>query len=304
MVRKKLCTPPFVSFGSPEIDFLMSTGQPSLVLRVLHTPHVLELRLNRPKKRNALSQELFTELRDAAQQLIENPGEVRVVILTGEGAAFCSGIDVMSLGSVLGGADEEKLDTARKAIRMRTSIMKMQDCITNFERLNLPVIAAIHGVCIGAGVDLVAACDIRYAARNAVFNIKEVDLAIAADIGTLQRVPAIVGSASLVREWAFTARNIDSAEALSSGLVSRLFETKEELLAGALSLAKTIASKSPVAVHGTKEALTFAKRRQHLLGLEHMAFMNGALLQTDDLPKAVEASFAGKGATAPVFSKL
>jgi enoyl-CoA hydratase/carnithine racemase len=266
---------------------------------------VLELRLNRPKKRNALSLDMFQQLRDTVQQLIDSPGDVRAIVLTGEGPSFCAGIDVMSLGSVMGGGEEgETLDVARKAIRGRNAVMKLQECMSIFERINLPVIAAIHGMCVGAGVDLVAACDIRYATKDAVFNIKEVDLAIAADIGTLQRVPAIVGSQSLVREWAYTARNIPCSEALSSGLVSRVFETRDELVASAVALAGVIGSKSPVAIHGTKEALTYARRRSHLLGLEHMAFMNAALLQTEDLPKSVEASFAGKGAKAPTFSKL
>jgi delta(3,5)-delta(2,4)-dienoyl-CoA isomerase len=286
------------------------SAKPTLITRVQHLPHVLEIRLNRPKKRNALSPDMFHQLRDCVQSLIDdNAGDVRAIVLTGEGPTFCAGIDVMSLGQVLqppGGEDDSAppLDAARKAIQVRRGLIKIQDCMSVFERVNIPVIAAVHGMCVGAGVDLIAACDVRYATQDAVFNIKEVDLAIAADIGTLQRVPEIVGSQSLVREWAFTARDIPSGEALASGLVSRLFASREELLAGALALAALIALKSPVAVHGTKEALTYAKRRQHQLGLEHMAFMNAALLQTDDLAKAVEASFAGKGAKPATFSKL
>ncbi len=198
----------------------MASPPAPLVARIVHTPHVLELRLNRPKKRNALSMDMFQQLREAVDQLTDAPGDVRALVLTGEGPSFCAGIDVSSLGSVMGGGDEdaEPLDVARKAIRGRKAVMRLQACMSVFERINIPVIAAIHGMCVGAGVDLVAACDIRYASKDAVFNIKEVDLAIAADIGTLQRVPAIVGSQSLVREWAYTARNIPCTEALSSGL--------------------------------------------------------------------------------------
>ncbi|XP_042747993.1 delta(3,5)-Delta(2,4)-dienoyl-CoA isomerase, mitochondrial [Lagopus leucura] len=180
-----------------------------------------------------------------------------------------------------------------------------------------PVIAAVHGACIGGGVDLVCACDIRYCSQDAWFQVKtsphvptlspvpqEVDIGLAADVGTLQRLPKIVGSQSLVNELAFTARKMMAPEAQSCGLVSRVFPDKAALLQGALDLAASIAARSPVAVQGTKVNLLYSRDHPVPDSLRFMAVWNMSMLQTDDVLKSVQAVMEKKGPEAVTYSKL
>ncbi|XP_032533360.1 delta(3,5)-Delta(2,4)-dienoyl-CoA isomerase, mitochondrial, partial [Chiroxiphia lanceolata] len=166
------------------------------------------------------------------------------------------------------------------------------------------VIAAVHGPCIGAGVDLISACDIRFCSQDASFQVKEVDIGLAADVGTLQRLPKIVGSQSLVNELAFTARRMLASEALSCGLVSRVLPDKAALLEVALGVAVAIAARSPVAVQGTKINLVYSRDRPTPEGLQHMATWNMAMLQTEDILKSVQAALEKKGPEEVPFAKL
>lgn len=165
------------------------------------------------------------------------------------------------------------------------------------------MVAAVHGACVGGGVDLISGADIRYCTDDAWFQIKEVDVGLAADVGTLQRLPKVVGGQSLARELVFTARKMFSAEALQCGFVSRTFENKESLVAGAVEVAATIASKSPVAVQTSKIALVYSRDHTVEEGLDYMAKMNSLMLQSEDLRIAAMALMS-KGETKPLFSKL
>lgn len=171
-------------------------------------------------------------------------------------------------------------DPGRKAFLLRDLVLGMQSAFTSIEECLQPVICCINGGCIGGGVDLVTACDIRYCTIDAYLSVKEVDLGLCADIGTLQRLPKIVSSHSDVKEWCLTGRKISSEEALSSGLVSRVFKNKEEMIQHALTTAKVIASKSPVAVVGTKFILNRTRDMSVKDGLEYVATWNSAMLQT------------------------
>ncbi|KAK2510451.1 hypothetical protein Q9233_017727 [Columba guinea] len=181
---------------------------------------------------------------------------------------------------------------------------QFQESFTALEKCPKPVIAAIHGACVGAGVDLISACDIRFCSQDAWFQVKEVDIGLAADVGTLQRLPKIVGSQSLVNELAFTARKMMAPEAQSCGLVSRVFADKEALLAGALEVAVAIAARSPVAVQGTKVNLLFSRDHSVPEGLRYVATWNMAMLQTEDILKSVQASMDKKGPEDVPFAKL
>lgn len=273
-----------------------------------HGSNVLEIALNRPSKHNALHAPLFYELGAVFGKLAASIGtgvgdekfsEVRCVVLSGEGKSFCAGIDLQGLADFAANTGD---DTSRTSLRIRHSIGVMQDCFTAIEKAPVPVIAAVHGTCVGAGVDLICCCDIRLAARDAQFSIKEVDIAIAADLGTLQRLPGIVSNQSVVREWAFTARPFDAAEAAVEGLVSRqLSANRDELLQRAIAMALLISAKSPVAIHGTKHTLRLNSSEAVQRGLDAMKLMNGALLQSDDVLKAMAAATKKER---PVFSKL
>jgi enoyl-CoA hydratase/carnithine racemase len=182
-------------------------------------------------------------------------------VLAGEGKAFCAGIDLASLSGELFGAMQRGPDPARSAHALRRLVASYQASFTAIEKATQPVIAAVHGSCIGAGVDMIAACDMRYCTADAAFQIKEVDVGLAADVGTLQRLPKIVGNQNLVRELAYTARALPADEALQLGLVGSVHSTLEDLHSKVLALASSIASKSPVAVMGTKVRPSARRRR-------------------------------------------
>jgi delta(3,5)-delta(2,4)-dienoyl-CoA isomerase len=165
-----------------------------------------------------------------------------------------------------------------------------------------PVIVGTHSAVIGAGVDLITSADIRYCTKDSYFCVKEVDIGMAADVGTLQRLPKAIGSQSLVRELCFTARKMYSDEALACGLVSRVFESKETMVEEMVKLAELIAQKSPVAVQATKKNLIYSLDRTNQEGLDQIKEINRLNLQSEDFFNAVVAG-QSKGEV-PVFSKL
>uniref|UniRef100_A0A3Q7GJ53 Uncharacterized protein n=1 Tax=Solanum lycopersicum TaxID=4081 RepID=A0A3Q7GJ53_SOLLC len=195
---------------------------------------VYYLYLNRPTHLNALSQDFFTEFPKAISSLDQNP-DVAVIILAGSGKHFCSGIDLHTLGDVF--KETDAVDCGRKVERLRRHIKFLQEAITALECCRKPVIAAVHGACIGGAIDIITACDIRYCSTDAFFSVKEVDLAITADLGTLQRLPSIVGFGNAM-ELALTGRRFTGSEAKDLGLVSKLFTSKEALEEGVKVVAK------------------------------------------------------------------
>ncbi|XP_014218083.1 delta(3,5)-Delta(2,4)-dienoyl-CoA isomerase, mitochondrial-like, partial [Copidosoma floridanum] len=206
--------------------------------------------------------------------------------------------DAMTLFQKFG----DDLDVARKCKILEKKIKEYQDSFTSIEKCSKPVIVAVHGACVGGGVDMICSTDIRYCSADSWFQIKEVDLGMAADVGTLQRLPKIIGSQSVVRELAYTARKMAAPEALMLGFVSQVFNDQKELLEKALDLAKQIASKSPVAVQGTKLSLNYSRDHTVDEGLNHILMRNQVMLQSQDFVDAAVA-LATKG-DPPVFSKL
>ncbi|XP_036412190.1 delta(3,5)-Delta(2,4)-dienoyl-CoA isomerase, mitochondrial-like isoform X2 [Colossoma macropomum] len=241
------------------------------------------------------------EMIDCFNQIAQDP-ECRVVVFSGAGKVFSSGIDLMD---VVGGLlRPEGDDTARISWKLRQIIVSGQDTFSAIEKCPKPVVAAVHGACVGEGVDLITACDIRLCTQDAWFQVKELDIGLAADVGTLQRLPKVIGSQSLVNELALTARKMYADEAKSCGLVSRMFPDKETLMAGALEIAVEIASRSPVAVQGTKINLLYARDHSVREGLEHAAMWNMSMLQTDDVMKSVQAILEKKSVKEVPFSDL
>ncbi|CAD5117355.1 DgyrCDS6135 [Dimorphilus gyrociliatus] len=211
-----------------------------------HSEFVKHVEVNRPEKRNAMNMDFFNEMIDCFNTLSFDP-DCRVIVLSGAGKMFSGGIDLQTL-MALGqdGADIE--DVGRKSFMLTKVIPKLQESFNVIEKCRKPVIAAIHNGCIGGGVDMVTACDIRYCTQDAFFEIKEVKVGLAADIGTLQRLPKVIGNNSLVRELVYSGRQMHSDEALQAGLVNKVFPTKEAMMKGALEMATQISELSPIAV--------------------------------------------------------
>ncbi|KAI0820587.1 ClpP/crotonase [Trametes gibbosa] len=235
---------------------------------------------------NAFNEPFWTELGNVFDKISEEPS-VRVVVLASAlPKLFSAGIDFTALSLPNNGSDP-----ARIAFQLRKHILGFQDCISAIERCPFPVIVAAHGIAFGLSVDIISACDVRYAASNTVFSIKEVDVGLAADIGTLARLPKIVGNHSLLHELAYTGRNFSAAEAEKLGLVSQVVQgSRDEVIAAALTLAKQVAEKSPVAVLGTKHLLLHARDHTIRENLEYTSVWNSAMLQTEDLVNAVKAA--------------
>jgi len=260
---------------------------------------VFTVSLNRVSKRNAMNKAMWTEVGDAFSRLGRDP-DCRSIVLTGEGNHFSSGIDLadfMEIGAVVMGDD----DVARKCGRLYETIGQFQDCFTRLEKCNKPIIGAISGACVGGAVDLLCATDIRYCSNDVFFQVKEVDLGLAADVGTLQRLPKILGSQSLVSELCFSARPMFAEEAKETGLVSRVFKDREATVVAAVAMATDIALKSPVAVQTTKRALVHAREHTVAEGLEFIRTLNSTYLQSQDALKATMALMQKEKAT---FDKL
>ena len=207
------------------------------------------LRLNRPDKANAMNLPMWHEIRSAFDW-VDRTREVRVAILEGEGRHFTSGIDLAMMAGILPAIHDDCDGRARE--NLRRLILDLQDTLTSLERCRKPVLAAIHGACIGGGIDLTCCADMRYCSADAHFSVKEIDIGMVADVGTLQRLPKIVGNQGWVRELTYTGRRFDASEAQAQGFVQRVFESREALQAGVRELATQIAAKS-TAVHPRRQ---------------------------------------------------
>ena len=255
---------------------------------------IATIRLNRPDKANAMNLAMWHEIRHAFKWVDATPA-ARVAILEGAGRLFTSGIDLQMM---MGLGDQIQDDCeARTRENLRLVILDLQDTLSSLERCRKPVLAAIHGACIGGGIDLICCADMRYCSADASFSIKEIDIGMTADVGTLQRLPRLVGE-GMARELAYTGRKFGADEALQMRLVNRVFASREALQQGVRELATTIAAKSPLAVRGVKEMISYARDHSVADGLNYVATWNAAMLLGNDLQ---EAMMANMGKRAPGF---
>ncbi len=250
-------------------------------IRVEKSGPLAWLTLNRPQARNSMTLAFFRELPHIMAGL-DRDDSIRAVIIKAEGRSFTAGMDLADLAEII----SDKSASARE--RLRRLILEFQESISAVERCRKPVIAAVHSHCIGGGVDLTSACDIRLAAEDAVFAIRETRMAIIADLGTLQRLPTLIGQGR-TRELALTGRDFSAAEALEMGFVSRICQDQEKLYGQAEKLGLELAANSPLAVQGTKEVILFSQENGLRAGLEYVAQKNAAVLQSNDLMEAVRA---------------
>ena len=259
------------------------------------------VRLARPDELNTMVPEFWAELPEIVTGLADG-GRVRAVVLSSTGRHFSAGMDlsVFTGGGLDGGPDGGNAEPARRAARLRSRVTALQRSFTALERARVPVVAAVQGGVVGGAVDLVTACDLRYASADAFFVVQEINLGITADVGTLQRLGRLVPD-GFAREMALTGRRVPAQRAFEVGLVQQVFADHEAVVAAALDVAREIAAKSPLAVWGTKVALTYARDHAVDDGLEQIATWQAGMLSAHDLTEALAATAERRE---PVFPDL
>jgi enoyl-CoA hydratase len=245
--------------------------------------HVAIVWLDDPERRNAMAPVFWDEFPAAVADASADPG-CRAIVVAANGPAFTVGLDLAAFGPTLG-EDGATVAGRRQTLAM---VKRMQRTFSALADCPQPVLVATHGWCIGAGVDLVTAADIRIAAADTVFSVRETRLAMVADVGTLQRLPRIVGPGH-VAELVYTGRDFTAAEAESMGLVNRVLPDRDTAVAHAVELAEAIAANSPLAVQGAKAVLRAGEDRTLAQSLDYVAVWNAAFLHSGDLAEAVQA---------------
>lgn len=246
---------------------------------------VAHVRMSRPDEYNSMVREFWMELPQIVGEL-DDRGDVRAMVLSSTGKHFTAGMDLsVFTGDALGGDDAE---IGRTRAKLRQTALMLQETFTALEKARFPVLAAVQGGCIGGGVDLVTAADMRYASADAYFVIQEINIGMTADVGTLQRLPKLVPD-GVARELAFTGRRMPAERAAQVGLVNEVFATHEDLVDGVLAIAAEIASKSPLAIWGTKQMLTYTRDHSVADGLEYIATWQTGMFQPADMMEAFSA---------------
>lgn len=253
---------------------------------VVKKPPIAWVYLNRPEKKNAMNPPAWKESIPIFKDLEADSG-IRVVIISGKGPCFSAGIDLMEMASEL----SELMEPHQKGgvkWRFINKIYPLQDAMSCIEWCRKPVIAAIHGYCIGAGLDMVTACDIRLCTSDAQFSLKEAAVGFVADVGVLQRIPLIVGQ-GIARELAYTAKLIDAQRAKDVLLVNEVYEDYDALMAAAEAMAGEIAGNSPLAVQASKDVLNYGVGKSIDEGLKYVASISANIIPSDDLMEAIAA---------------
>jgi enoyl-CoA hydratase len=246
--------------------------------------HVATLWLDSPERRNAMGPAFWADLPVLMGELSRDT-DVRAVVVAAKGPHFTVGLDLKAMGGALGGSGSSQ---AARAARFYPEVTRLQAAITSVEACAKPVIAAVHGYCIGGGVDLITAADIRLCSADATFSVRETKMAMVADLGSLQRLPRIVGSGH-VAELAYTGKDVGADRAFQIGLVNDVLPDAEALRKASLELAAEIAANSPLAVQGTKHVLRAGDGRTVAEGLDYVGLYNTSFLQSNDLTEALTA---------------
>ena len=262
--------------------------------------HICNMVLNRPNELNTMTRDFWVELGDALED-INRDSEIRVVILSSTGKHFCAGMDLSAFSNGVDDIpDDKKPDHARVGEVLYRTAKELQGYISRLEEIRVPVIAAVHGGVIGGALDLITACDMRFASNDAFFCIQEINIGMAADVGTLQRLPKIIPD-SKMREMAYTGRRMLADEAKDSGLVGEIYETQDEMLDAVHKLAAEIASKSPVAIYGLKAVMNYSRDHNVSDSLDFNALWSGAMLSQADMTEAMTAQMEKRDAN---FDKM
>ena len=248
---------------------------------------VATVTLSRGEKLNTMIPAFWNELPALVRDL-DATGEARVVVLASTGRHFSAGMDLSVFG-----ATRPEGETGRLRSNLRANVLHLQETFSVFEKARMPVLAAVQGGCIGGAVDMVTACDMRYATEDAFFCIQEINIGMTADVGTLQRLPRLIPE-GVCRELAYTGRRMPAAEAKAVGLVNEVYDDHESLLDGVHEVARTIASRSPLAVYGSKQMITYARDHSTADSLDHMATWQAGMFQPADMAEAFAAQAEGR----------
>ena len=267
------------------------------VVSVERNGSVATVWLDRPEARNAMGMAFFEQLPRAMAEVSEDR-QVRAVVVAARGPHFSVGLDLKAMGQILTGPASDADDgpqgagapasAGARAMASRPGILRLQRSISSVADCPKPVVAAVHGYCIGGGINLVSACDIRLASADAKFSVRETRVAIVCDLGALQRLPRIIGVGH-VAELAYTGKDIDAERARQMGLVNDVLPDAEAVVKAAHDMASEIAANSPLAVQGTKAVLRASEGRSVAEGLDYVATWNAGFLQSEDLVEAMTA---------------
>ncbi|HIN73520.1 MAG TPA: crotonase/enoyl-CoA hydratase family protein [Gammaproteobacteria bacterium] len=245
---------------------------------------IAHIEMCRPEEFNSMNKAFWSELPNLVDS-ISNDANARVIVLSAQGKHFCAGMDLANF------APNPNTPKAHLGMRKESAFrgtLDLQHTISCLEKARMPVIAAIQGACVGGGVDLATATDIRYCTKDAFFCIQEINIGLAADVGTLQRLPHLIPE-GLVRELAFTGRRFKAEEALKFGLVNEVFDSHEEMLKGVMEVAKEITKKGPLAVTSTKEILNYGRDHSMEDSLNYVALWNNAMGISDEMSETFKA---------------
>jgi len=242
---------------------------------------VAHLKMSRPERRNAMSAAFWKELPEIVRGL-DTEGKTRALVLSSTGLHFCAGLDISMFGS--GALTTESVEARRK---FREKLEELQDSLSSLAEAPFPVIAAVQGGCIGGGVDMVTACCLRYATRDAFFVIQEINLGMMADVGTFNRMPKQLPEA-VVRELGYTGDRLLAERAERLGFVNGLFDTHEQLLASVLEVARRIASKAPVAVAATKKMVSYTRDHSVAQSFEYLNALQPSIFDIEEIKRALK----------------
>jgi enoyl-CoA hydratase len=251
--------------------------------------HVAHIQFNRPDKRNSMVPEFWREL-PAAIHDIDAESKARVIVISSTGPHFCSGLDISAFGNVGSRQDVDKKQQRLQAgSAFYDNVLVMQQAFNAIEACRVPVLAAIQGGCIGGGVDLVTACDIRYATEDSFLTIHETNIGMTADVGTFPRLVKLIPE-GYVKEMAYTGRRVSAAEAQTMGLINRVFSHQEQMLDEVMNIARDIASKAPLAVYGCKRMINYARDHSTADGLDYIAIWNASHFKIEEIQEAMTAN--------------
>ena len=251
-----------------------------------------------PEKRNAITLEFWTAFPDEVNKLNDR-GDIRALVISAHGPTFCAGLDLAMMQDIGLGAEAND-ETGRVRGHFREQVLEMQKWASCIEEVRFPVITAIQGGCVGGGIDLITAADIRVASQDAFFIVEEINIGIVADIGTLQRLPTII-PAGIAREWAMTGSKVVVERAHEVGLINYVEADHESAVKKAMEIAKNLASKSPLAMWGTKEAINYSRDHSIQDGLNFVSLWNAGMLHPEDVTISAMSKMQK---TKPVYKDL
>lgn len=250
------------------------------------TDRVATITLNQPQKRNAMSQDFWSDMKAVFSDIADDPA-VRAVVIASTGPHFTAGIDLALLAQVMQAS--AGLEESRKREKLRRTLLDFQETFNVIEASRVPVLTAVQGGCIGGGIDMITAADMRYCTADAFFLVKEIEVGMTADVGTLQRLPRVMPD-GLARELCYTGRRMMADEAKACGLVNAVYPDHQTMLEEVTAMARHIARHSPLAVTGTKEMLNYTRDHSIADGLNYIATWNAGMLVSEDLLKAAAAA--------------